>query len=154
MAGFKARIFVVMSFVFFLGACVQTMTSSYVLVNDDYLSDRTRENLVEQVYAKAKLFEGECKLISSKRQYHTCSLKPANPSFQLNIGYNRNGDYLISVISTFGQWLPPSEANVVSGEYLSDTQKDLEIWMLSLIPKEAVIQAQRSYIGYDAIQEF
>ena len=154
MVGFrKTKGVVVVSFALFLGACTQTITSSYIQVNDSYLSDLTRESLIDQVYAKAEQLGGECKLLSVERQYHTCSLKPDNPSLQLGIGYTPKGHYTISVTSTLGHWLPPSETNVISGEYLPDTQKDLEIWMLSLLPTEAVIQAMRSYVGYDVTQE-
>lgn len=150
----KAKGLAIMSFALCLGACTQTIISSYIQVNDGYISDPTRESLVERVYAKAEQLGGECELLSVERQYHTCSLKPNNPSLQIGIGYTPKGHYTISVTSTLGHWLPPSETDIISGKYVSDTQKDLEIWMLSLLPTEAVTHAMRSYVGYDVLQEF
>ncbi|MDP3340145.1 hypothetical protein [Frigidibacter sp.] len=73
---------------------------------------------------------------------------------QLSIGYTPNGAYMISVESTRVHWLPPRERDVHAGRYLTDLQYNLEGWMRSLLPPEAIIETTRYYPGYDTRQGF
>ncbi len=138
----------------FLASCVQTMISSSLMVDKDYLTEVAREDLVGKVHAKAEELGGACKLINTERQVHICYLATGNPSMQLSIGYTRNGAYMISVVSTRGHWLPPRARDVHAGRYLTDLQHNLEGWMRSLLPPEAIIETTRYYPGYDTRQSF
>ena len=73
---------------------------------------------------------------------------------ELSIGYDPKGQYRMSVSSIYVHLLPPSEGAVLSGRYVSDLQKDLEIWMRSLVPSAAIVSAKRSYANYDGTEDF
>lgn len=154
MAVSKIRLLLLLGAALFLGACGQSISISSVSIDDAYLTDHLRNELVGEVYRKAEQFGGECKLINTKRQFHSCRLKPGNPSLRLSVGYNPKGDYRIAVTSTFGHWLPQSDQNITSGKFIGDTQKMLEDWMRSLIPHEAITRAERTYIGHEIVHVF
>ncbi|MGL6211945.1 MAG: hypothetical protein ACRC14_19135 [Paracoccaceae bacterium] len=135
--------------VLFLQACVQTMISSTVVLEDEYVTAETIKVLVATTYAKASELGGECRLISIERSRHTCNLHTGNPSFQLGVGFNSKGVYVISVESTLVHWLPPSRKRVVSGYYLDNLHKELENWMIELVPRESIVRATRRYNDYD-----
>jgi len=137
-----------------LSACAQTITTSHLSISENYLSDAIRRNLVDQVYQKAESLGGECKLLSAKRQYHTCAGQSGNPSFRFGVGYGPKGDYSVSVTSTLGHWVPPSKHAVTSGGYLTKLQKEFEQWMRSLVPENAIVRTTRTYSGYDHKEEF
>lgn len=143
-----------MAILLLLGACTQTIIESSIQVNERYLSDQTRSQLVQAVVAKAEHLGGVCKLVSEERKYYTCSLGSNNPQLNIGLGYNSKSVYTITVTSTRGHWLPAEEGEVLAGKYLTDMQKDLEVWMHSLLPEEAVMSAKRSYVGYNATQDF
>lgn len=137
-----------------LTACTQTITSSTVRVDESYLSDSRRGELVKRVYEKASDHGGDCKLVSEARQYHVCSLADGNPHVELSVGYNPGGHFIISTSSTLVHWFPPTTKKVTSGAYLPALQRDLEAWMLSLLPKDAILEATRTYVGYGVSREF
>lgn len=137
----------------FLSACAQSISTSSVFIDDTYLTDESRNELIADVYEKAEHLGGKCKLISTQRQFHSCSLEPENPSLSLSVGYNPKGNYSIAVTSTYVHWIPPSDQKITSGKFIGDTQKELEEWMKSLIPHEAIIRAVRTYSDHDFIQK-
>ena len=134
-----------------LCGCAQTMTTSSVTVDAAYLTEETEAALVAAVYATAEALSGTCKLVNAGRRYHSCSVGEAsgNPSLEMNVGYGQNGEYGVSLATVLVHWFPPSKEDVISGAFLSERQKRLEDWMLSLIPEEATVNAVRHYIGYD-----
>ena len=134
-----------------LCGCAQTMTSSSVTVDAAYLTKETEAALVAAVYAKAEALSGTCKLVNAERRYHSCSVGEAsgNPSFEMKVGYGQNGEYGVSLTAVLVHWFPPPKEDVISGAFLSERQKRLEDWMLSLVPEEAIVNAVRHYIGYD-----
>ena len=154
MATLKTHVFVLFVAALFLGGCAQSISTSSVYIDESYLTDEFRNKLVSEVYEKAELLGGECKLINSLRQVHVCNLKSGNPSLQLDIGYNPKNDFSITVTSTYGHLFPPSEQKVTSGYFIGATQKELEEWMRSLVPNVAIIKARRTYLDYDFIQKF
>ena len=100
---------------------------SSVYIDDTYLSDQFRNNLVENVYKKANQLGGECRLLNKQRQYHSCPLETKERAgLRLSIGYNPKGDYSISVKSTYVHWFPQSDQKITSGKFIGDTQKELE----------------------------
>ena len=136
-------------------ACGQTISDSTVEIHEEFLTDQTRRDLTEAVYTKANQMNGTCKVLNDARQYHTCSFASTeNPALRLTIGYDLKGRYRITVTSTFGHWLPQREKKITSGRFVGDAQRELEAWMRSLVPDEAIVRAERSYVDYETIQEF
>lgn len=154
MAASKTKLIVFLGAALFLSACSQSISTSSIIIDGAYLTDQIRKELVREVYKKAEQFGGECRLTNTQRQFHSCSLAPGNPSLRLSIGYNPKGDYRIAVTSTFGHWLPQSDQKITSGKFIGHTQKELEKWMRSLIPNEAIIRAERTYLDHDFTQGF
>ena len=150
----RKRLLVLLGAPLFLSACVQSISKSSVVIDETYLTDELRNELIADVYEKAEQLGGECKLINSQRQFHSCTLETKGPSLRLSIGYNPKGIYRISVTSTYGHWIPQSDQKITSGKFIGDTQKELEEWMKSLIPHEAIIRAERTYLDQDFIQKF
>ena len=150
---FKLRLPLLLGAALLLGACVQSFASSIVFVDEAYLTDEVRNEIVADVYEKTEQLGGECKLLNPQRQVHRCPLGQDH-GLVVGVGYNLEGGYMITVRSTTAHWIPPSESKVTSGRFVGDTQKELEEWMRSIVPDEAIIRAERSYSGYDVIQEF
>lgn len=138
----------------FLSACVQSISDSSVYIDEAYLSVAFREYLIEKVYEKGAELGMGCKLRDELRELHVCQISGENPSLDLSVGYNRNGSYSISVISTFVHFFPPSRKSVVSGNFIDAEHIDLERWMRGLVPAGAIIKAERNYSGYDVSQSF
>jgi hypothetical protein len=152
---FRMKLLLPLGAALFLGACVQSISTSAVFIDDTYLTDKFRNELIGEVYEKTEQFGGECELRNIQRQYHSCLLNiPSNPSLRLSVGYNPKGNYRIAVISTFGHWLPQSDQNITSGKFIGSTQKELEVWMRSLIPHDAIIRAERTYLDHETVQTF
>ncbi len=150
----KARLFLTLNMALVVSACAQSISSSYLLIDQAVLTDQLRDDLVAKVYAKAEMLGGECKLLNPPREYHTCTVDSGMPSVRLAIGYTTKGEYGVFVSSTFGHWFPPSEQKVTSGAFIGETQKELERWMRTLVPEEAVIRAERTYVDYDSVHRF
>lgn len=150
----KLRLPLLVGSALLLGACAQSFASSIVVIDEAYLTDEVRNEIVADVYAKAEQLGGECKLLNSQRQVHYCPLQPDNPSLVVGVGYSPRGDYVLYVRSNYVHWIPQSESKVTSGRFIGDTQKELEEWMRSIVPDEAIVRAERKYSGYDVIQEF
>ena len=91
MADFSGRPLISLGAALFLSACAQSISVSSVLIDDAYLSDQFRNNLVENVYKKADQLGGECYLRSKQRQYHSCSVETKGPSLRLSIGVQSQG---------------------------------------------------------------
>lgn len=138
----------------FLSACTISMSDSLVVISEDYLTDQNREELVELVHEKAKSLGGECKLLSPKRQYYRCTSVDKHEGLRMGIGYLPKGQYAIVVSSEQAHAFPPRADSVVSGKFIGDTQKELEVWMRSIVPEDAIVRAERLYIGHDAVHEF
>lgn len=138
----------------FLSACAQTMSTSEVIIDKAYLNTASKEAIIAEVYKKSAQFAGDCKVLSAQRQFHSCLLTQSNPSVRLEVGYYHTGEYAISVTTKLVHWFPPGEEKIESGQLVGKTQKELEKWMLSLVPPEAIVKAERTYVDYDFIQEF
>ncbi|MGJ8584173.1 MAG: hypothetical protein ACSHXD_08785 [Marinosulfonomonas sp.] len=154
MANIKNSLFVLFGAALFLGGCVQLLSTSSVYIDESYLTDEFRNKLVSAVYEKAEQLGGECKLTNSLRQVHVCRFEADNADLTLIVGYNTENDFRITVSSTYGVLFPQSEQKITSGYFIEATQKELEEWMRSLVPNEAIIKARRTYSNYDFIQEF
>lgn len=150
----KLRLPLLVGSALLLGACVQSISTSSVFIDEAYLTDEVRNEIIADVYAKAEQLGGECMLLNQPLQVHYCRFEPKNPSLILSVGYTLRGDYTISVRSNYVHWIPQSESKVTSGRFIGGTQKELEEWMRSIVPDEAIIRAERTYSGYDVIQEF
>lgn len=129
-----------------LGACSQSITSSYVIVADEYLSDETEEALVARVYQEAQRVGGECSLLSKKRRYHRCQIEGGE--VELAVGLNQKGKFGIWVSSTVVHEFPPSDDSVLSGKHVPNLHKELESWALNSVPMDAILSAKRTYVGY------
>jgi len=136
-----------------LSACSQTITNSTIVVDEKFLSDDEKERLVDEVYKKATELGGNCRLVSEQRQYHRCIFNVSGGETSIGVGYNAKQRFLISVSSMISHGIPPADDKVVSGYYLPELHRKLEAWALSLVPPEAAITAERSYVGYDASEE-
>ena len=150
----KSRLPLLLGAALLLGACAQSFAFSIVVVDESYLTDEVRNEIVADVYEKTEQLGGECKLLNEQLQVHSCRLGPDHGSLVISPGYNHEGGYLIVVRSTTVHWIPPSESKVTSGRFVGDTQKELEEWMRSIIPDEAIIRAERTYLGSDVVLEF
>lgn len=154
MAISRIKLLIFLGSAIFLGACAQSFSTSSIFIDDTYLTDEFRNQITAEVYEKAEQLGGKCKLVNTQRQYHSCPLMARGPSLELSVGYNPGGNYRIAVTSTYVHWFPPSDQDVTSGKFIGGTQKDLEKWMRSLVPDEAIIRAERTYLDYGVIQEF
>lgn len=150
----KIKLVLGVGVILFLSACTQTMSTSKVIIDKEYLNTRLKEAIVAEVYNKSSQFAGNCKVLSAQRQFHSCLLTQSNPSVRLEVGYYHNGKYVISVTATRVHWFPPREERISSGQLVGEIQKELEEWMRSLVPPEAIVKAERTYVGYEFIQEF
>ena len=137
-----------------LGACSHSFATSIVVFDEAYLTDEVRNEIVADVYEKTEQLGGECKLLNQLRQLHRCSLPLDNPSLAVGVGYSLEGNYMIFVTSTRSHLFPQSISKITSGKLVGDTQKELEEWMRSIVPDEAIIRAERTYPGSDVILEF
>lgn len=135
-----------------LCGCTQTITTSSIRTSLQFASSEMRKSLVEKVYGKTSQLGGHCSLINKERDFHRCALPFENPLIEISVGISAKGVYLISVESTFSTWLPVNKERLFSGEYLPDVQKELENWMISLVPSVNILSAERYFPGFDYSQ--